>query len=67
LRNQQLFWSTQDLWVELIGPINVVAVTDSQIKSLKWWKKIFFWPVEVAVVNSFILSYTGKKERRRRL
>jgi hypothetical protein len=30
-------------------------------------KKIFFWPVEVATVNSFILSYTGKKERRMRL
>lgn len=24
-------------------------------KSLKWWKKTFFWLLEVAVVNSFIL------------
>jgi hypothetical protein len=30
-------------------------------------EKNIFWPVEVAIVNSFILSYTGKKERRRRL
>ena len=24
-------------------------------KSRKWWRKLFFWLVEVAVVNSFIL------------
>lgn len=26
-----------------------------QKKSVKWWRKIFFWLVEVVVVNSFIL------------
>ena len=24
-------------------------------KSVKWWRKVFFWMVEVAVVNSYIL------------
>ena len=24
-------------------------------KSMKWWKKVFFWIVEVVVVNSYII------------
>ena len=26
-----------------------------QLKSFKWWKKVFFWFLEVAVVNSYLL------------
>ena len=26
-----------------------------QRKSLKWWKKVFFWLLETSVVNSFII------------
>ena len=25
-------------------------------KSVKWWRKVFFWLLEVAVVNSYIIS-----------
>ena len=25
-------------------------------KSVKWWRKVFFWVVEVAVVNAYIIS-----------
>lgn len=36
-------------------------------KSVKWWRKMFFWLLEVAVVNSFLLfnmnaANNGKKE-----
>ena len=24
-------------------------------KSVKWWRKVFFWVVEVAVVNAYII------------
>lgn len=29
-------------------------------RSIKWWRKIFFWLLEVAVVNSFILYNTNR-------
>lgn len=29
-------------------------------KSLKWWRKIFFWSLEVAIVNSFIIFNTSR-------
>jgi hypothetical protein len=29
-------------------------------KSLKWWRKLFFWCLEVCIVNSYIL-YSRKK------
>ena len=35
-------------------------------KSLKWWKKVFFWMVEVIVVNSYIL-YSSHRTGRRKL
>jgi hypothetical protein len=31
-------------------------------RSYKWWKKLFFWLMEVAVVNSYILYSLDKKE-----
>ena len=31
-------------------------------RSYKWWKKLFFWLLEVAVVNSYILYSLDKKE-----
>ena len=32
-------------------------------KSIKWWRKIFFWILEVAVINSYIIYKTLAKER----
>ena len=31
-------------------------------KSFKWWRKLFFWLVEVAVVNSYILQNISKRQ-----
>jgi len=31
-------------------------------RSYKWWEKLFFWLMEVAVVNSYILYSLDKKE-----
>lgn len=31
-------------------------------KSLKWWRKIFFWLFETAIVNSYILFTKNKPE-----
>jgi hypothetical protein len=31
-------------------------------RSYKWWKKLFFWLMEVAVVNSYIPYSLDKKE-----
>lgn len=31
-------------------------------KSLKWWRKLYFWLLEVSVVNSFILYNSEKKK-----
>ena len=28
--------------------------------SVKWWRKVFFWLVETAVVNAFLLYNWGK-------
>lgn len=30
-------------------------------KTIKWWRKMFFWLVEVAIVNSFILYSTTRE------
>lgn len=35
-------------------------------KSLRWWRKVFFWMLEVVVVNSYIL-YTNNTDARRKL
>lgn len=29
-------------------------------KSIKWWRKVFFWALEVAIVNSFVLFNTNR-------
>lgn len=31
-------------------------------KSLKWWRKLFFWLLEVAIVNSFTLMNLAREE-----
>lgn len=35
-------------------------------KSVRWWRKVFFWMVEAVVVNSYIL-YTKHTDARRKL
>ena len=35
-------------------------------KSVRWWRKVFFWMVEVVVVNSYIV-YTTHTDARRKL
>ncbi|KAG8250277.1 hypothetical protein J6590_108582 [Homalodisca vitripennis] len=30
-------------------------------KSLKWWRKLFFWMLEVGIVNSFLLLNTNEQ------
>ena len=35
-------------------------------KSVRWWRKVFFWMIEVVVVNSYIL-YTTHTDARRKL
>lgn len=35
-------------------------------KSVRWWRKVFFWMLEVVVVNSYIL-YTAHTDARRKL
>lgn len=32
-------------------------------KSLKWWRKMFFWLLETAIVNSFILYNTNQERK----
>ena len=32
-------------------------------KTVKWWRKMFFWLFEVAIVNSFILYNVQRKEK----
>lgn len=34
-------------------------------KSIKWWRKIFFWLVETAIVNAFILYNSNKTPRQK--
>ena len=34
-------------------------------KSVRWWRKVFFWMVEVVVVNSYIM-YTAHTDARRK-
>ena len=34
-------------------------------KSVRWWRKVFFWMVEVVVVNSYILYTTHTDARRK--
>jgi hypothetical protein len=36
-------------------------------RSYKWWKKLFFWLTEVAIVNSYILYSLDKKESGKKL
>jgi len=31
-------------------------------KSVKWWQKLFFWTVEVSIVNSYILFNEERKQ-----
>lgn len=33
-----------------------------QRKSIKWWRKMFFWLIEVSIVNSFILYNLDRQE-----
>ena len=35
-------------------------------KSVRWWRKVFFWMVEVVVVNTYIV-YTTHTDARRKL
>ena len=35
-------------------------------KSLKWWRKVFFWLVEVAVVNSYVIYKEQKLKHNER-
>jgi hypothetical protein len=35
-------------------------------KSVRWWRKVFFWMVEVVVVNAYIV-YTVHTDARRKL
>lgn len=35
-------------------------------KTVRWWRKVFFWMVEVVIVNSYIL-YTAHTDSRRKL
>ncbi|CAK9804154.1 PiggyBac transposable element-derived protein 4 [Anthophora plagiata] len=32
-------------------------------KSLKWWRKLFFWGLEICIINSYILYKLVKKQR----
>lgn len=32
-------------------------------KSLKWWRKLFFWGLEICVINSYILYKVVKRQR----
>ena len=34
-------------------------------KSVRWWRKVFFWLLEVAVVNSYILYNVHTADRRK--
>ena len=34
-------------------------------KSVKWWRKVFFWMMEVAVVNAYILYFQHTNDRRK--
>lgn len=33
-------------------------------KSIKWWRKVFFWMLEVSIVNSYIIYKELAKSRR---
>ena len=35
-------------------------------KSLKWWRKLFFWGLEISLINSYILYKLVKKQRNER-
>ncbi|CAL7939067.1 unnamed protein product [Xylocopa violacea] len=35
-------------------------------KSLKWWRKLFFWGLEICLINSYILYKLEKKKRNER-
>ena len=35
-------------------------------KSVRWWRKVFFWVLEVMIVNAFIL-YLAHTDARRKL
>ncbi|CAK9810345.1 PiggyBac transposable element-derived protein 4 [Anthophora quadrimaculata] len=35
-------------------------------KSLKWWRKLFFWGLEICSINSYILYKLEKKQRNER-
>lgn len=32
-------------------------------KSLKWWRKLFFWEMEICIINSYILYKTVQKNK----
>ena len=35
-------------------------------KSLKWWRKLFFWGLKISLINSYILYKTTKEQRKER-
>ncbi|CAK9832768.1 PiggyBac transposable element-derived protein 4 [Anthophora retusa] len=35
-------------------------------KSLKWWRKLFFWGLEICIINSYILYKEVKRQRNER-
>ncbi|XP_035737648.1 piggyBac transposable element-derived protein 4-like isoform X2 [Vespa mandarinia] len=35
-------------------------------KSLKWWRKLFFWGLEICAINSYILYKITEEQRRQR-
>lgn len=35
-------------------------------KSLKWWRKLFFWELEICIINSYILYKQVKRQRNER-
>ena len=35
-------------------------------KSLKWWRKLFFWGLEISLINSYILYKATKEQRKER-
>ena len=33
-------------------------------KSVKWWRKVFFWLIEVAVVNSYVIHKENREKNK---
>ena len=41
-------------WEVSISPTNTACITVTR-RSVKWWRKVLFWAMEVGIVNSYIL------------